>query len=94
MSTDVYIDELNENGEYVLRKIIENPIKNKEGFERYQGLISMKKENISSDKISFLKLFEKWNWIIGSGFYLEDMYKEIKKRLWINQIKKLQKRLC
>ena len=38
----------------------------------------MKKENISSDKISFLKLFEKWNWIIGSGFYLEDMYKEIK----------------
>ena len=68
----------NENGEYVLRKIIENTIKNKEGFERYQGLISMKKENISSDKISFLKLFEKWNWIIGSGFYLEDMYKEIK----------------
>ena len=34
----------------------------------------------SNKKISFVKLFEDWNWVIGSGFYLEELDKKIEKR--------------
>lgn len=73
-------NEKNENGEFVIRDVIENTIKNKEGFQRYQGFITLSNENTTTDKISFVKLFEDWKWVIGSGFYLEDMYNEIKNK--------------
>jgi len=36
-------------------------------------------ENKYSKKIGYVKLFEKWNWVIGSGLYIDDIQKEILK---------------
>ncbi|MBM3436527.1 MAG: PAS domain-containing protein, partial [Bacteroidetes bacterium] len=39
-------------------------------------------------KLSFVKIFKPWNWVIGTGVYIEDVKKEIsaltKKMLWIS----------
>ncbi|AXX87788.1 Cache sensor-containing signal transduction histidine kinase [Malaciobacter marinus] len=32
------------------------------------------------EKISYIKKFDKWNWIIGTGFYLDDVYKQIEEK--------------
>ncbi|MGQ9474217.1 MAG: cache domain-containing protein, partial [Candidatus Caldatribacteriaceae bacterium] len=33
-------------------------------------------------KISYVKLFEPWGWIIGSGVYLDDVYSQFQKTMW------------
>lgn len=39
-------------------------------------------------KLSYVKIFEPWNWVLGTGVYIEDVKKEIKaltkKLLWIS----------
>ncbi len=41
-------------------------------------------------KLSYVKLFKPWNWIIGTGIYIEDVHKEMKaltsRMLWISVI--------
>ncbi|MCK5076325.1 MAG: cache domain-containing protein, partial [Calditrichia bacterium] len=32
-------------------------------------------------KLSFVKLFKPWNWIIGTGLYMDDIEKDVQKRL-------------
>ena len=43
--------------------------KNKEGFIKYKSSVKLNENLKSNDKISFIKLFEDWDWVIGSGFY-------------------------
>lgn len=73
-------DSKNKDGRYVLREIIEYAQKNKEGFLKYKGSVILNEKNINNEKISFLKLFEDWNWVIGSGFYLEELYIQMKEK--------------
>jgi signal transduction histidine kinase len=70
----------NKDGEYVLRELLEYATQNKEGFIEYKGSVILNEENKTNDKISFVKSFEDWNWVIGSGFYLEEFNNIIKKR--------------
>ena len=70
----------NKYGKYVLKEILDFTLKNKEGFVQYKGSVIMNKENKTNDKISFLKLFDSWNWMIGSGFYLEELYEKIEEK--------------
>ena len=64
----------NKDGRYVLREILEYTKENKQGFVRYKGSVILNKNNITNDKISYVKLFEPWGWMIGSGFYMEELY--------------------
>jgi methyl-accepting chemotaxis protein len=34
-------------------------------------------------KVSFVKLFEPWGWVIGSGIYVDDIAKELSKIRWV-----------
>ncbi|MFN3534215.1 MAG: cache domain-containing protein [Desulfatiglandales bacterium] len=34
-------------------------------------------------KVSYVKLFEPWNWIIGTGIYLDDLKEILQKTIWI-----------
>ncbi len=51
--------------------------------------------NKTSTKISYILLYEPWGWIIGSGFYLDEVQKEIKqkeeafKQTILNEIKSI-----
>ncbi|TXT57233.1 MAG: putative Histidine kinase [Promethearchaeota archaeon] len=50
--------------------------------EKGEGFVSYKWQYYDDEskivkKISFVKLFEKWNWIIGSGMYVQDVERAI-----------------
>ena len=50
--------------------------KNKDGFVKYTW---QRKDNNSKivSKLSYVQLFEPWNWIVGTGVYTEDVREEI-----------------
>ena len=79
----------NKNGEYVVQNIINFVKKHKEGFIHYKGAVILNKMNKTNNKTSYIKLFEEWSWFIGSGFYLEELYKEFETRQ--NQLKESNK---
>lgn len=70
----------NEDGRFNLKDMIQFSLENKEGFIRYNSTIKLNDSLTSNDKISFIKLYEDWNWIIGSGFYLEELNNNIKEK--------------
>lgn len=66
-----------EDGKFNLKDMINFSIKNKEGFIEYSSTVKLNESLISNNKISFVKLYENWNWMIGSGFYLEELNNRI-----------------
>ncbi|WP_291329182.1 cache domain-containing protein [Desulfovibrio sp. UCD-KL4C] len=55
--------------------------KNGDGYLKYFG--SKKTANGLTEerpKISYVKLFKEWNWVIGSGVYIDDVEMEVSKR--------------
>ncbi|MCG8551344.1 MAG: cache domain-containing protein [Desulfobacterales bacterium] len=67
-------------GQYVIKEMIQIAKEKGEGFYEY---FWTKPEKARRDfpKISFVKRFEPLNWCIGTGEYLDDMEKEIKKEV-------------
>lgn len=84
-----YINDLQDSdGKYVVRELIDIINNKKEGYSTYMWY----KPDDSSrmyPKISFVRLFEPFDWIIGAGGYLDDVEKELQARakLKINQIR-------
>ncbi|MGA1931356.1 sensor histidine kinase [Arcobacter sp. YIC-464] len=79
------INEKNEEGEYFVKNILSLANEKSEGFYEYKATINPSTNNMqNSNKISFVKKFEEWDWIIGTGFYLDELEKntaQIKKDL-------------
>ena len=69
------------DGTYGLRETLEYVKLNKEGFIRYNSSVILNTTLQSHDKISFLKLFEDWGWMIGSGFHLEELEQSIQLKI-------------
>nr|WP_320194237.1 cache domain-containing protein [uncultured Desulfobacter sp.] len=67
-------------GQYVIKEMIQIAKEKGEGFYEY---FWTKPEKTRRDfpKISFVKRFEPLNWCIGTGEYIDDMEKEIKKEV-------------
>jgi len=65
------------NGVYFVQEAIKLSQKSDEGFIHY----AWKKENSlkSEPKISYVKLFKPYGWILGSGVYIDDIKKSLKK---------------
>lgn len=55
-----------------MKVVVDN---NKQGFVEYRW--NKPGESSASPKISFVKGFEEWNWIVGSGIYVDDVEEEI-----------------
>ncbi len=67
---------INPLGKHVVKDVIEFAIKNKKGFMEYSTEVNP--ENLEKqDKISYIKFVDNWNWVIGTGFFLEKFNKEI-----------------
>ena len=65
------------DGKYYPREFAKIGTENKEGFVNYKYYkLSQKKE---FSKISFVKVFEPYNWIIGYGEYMDDIERSVKK---------------
>ncbi len=64
------------NGKKIFVEVVKTCQANGEGFVDYMW--PKPGETIPSPKISFVKLFRPWGWIIGTGVYIDDINKEIK----------------
>ena len=65
------------NGVYLFRNMA-SVVKTREyGFVKYCWPKLGLPENTCFPKTSYVKLFYPWNWIVGSGFYLDNINKEV-----------------
>jgi len=65
------------NGKEFIKSFIETAISNKDGgFVEYDWYYYDDKHHLSS-KVSYVKLFPPWNWVIGSGIYADDMQEKL-----------------
>ncbi len=61
-----------------VKTVKSSPYKQKSGFVNYMWQWKDNPDKIVP-KLSHVRLFEPWNWIIGTGIYIEDVSKEINK---------------
>ena len=62
------------NGKYLFDEMVDVAKKKGEGFVHYQWPKPGYTKSV--DKISYVKLFKNWGWIVGSGIYVNDVNKE------------------
>ena len=67
-------------GRYLVQEIINLGVEKKSAFLSYNSSIKPNEKIVRYSKISFLKLFEEWEWIIGTGFYTDILLQEIEKK--------------
>ena len=67
-----------EKGNYFIQKQSNIALNKKEGFVDNYFIKPNTDDNKSYDKLSFIKLFEPYNWHIGMGFYIDDLTRESK----------------
>lgn len=65
-------------GVYLFNEMVKVARQDKEGYVAYSWSKPGEKE--PQPKISFVKSFPKWNLIIGTGVYIDDINKEVQKR--------------
>ncbi len=70
-------DIKNPEKQETLKKISAIAIDSGEGFSEYQWN-KLHERKTAKQKITFVKLFPIYNWVIGSGIYLEDIEKPLK----------------
>ncbi len=74
------LNKKDKSGRYVVNDVIEFAKINGSGFMEYSSIVTPSKILNTNSKISYIKLFEDWNWAMGTGFYLENLNKEVEKR--------------
>lgn len=68
-------DDKDPNGKYFFREMVEVAKKDGEGYVSYMWPKPGFDEPVP--KISAVKLFKEWDWIVGSGIYVDDVEAEI-----------------
>ncbi len=79
--------DLKINNEYIIRKFISQTSEDGNGKYIIHPWIKKNEKNVS-DKISYVQAFDKWNWVLGAGLYIDDIQKAI-----LFDKKKLEKRV-
>jgi len=69
----------NRNNVYYVQKMVRRAIKNHNG-SFFEFLYPKESNNISTEKLSYVRLYPQWHWVIGCGIYVDDIRKEISKR--------------
>ncbi len=74
-------------GEYVVKDMLDIVRRDKEGFYKYTWMKPNKEGHFP--KIAYVKLFEPFGWVIGTGEYLDDVESDIQKEVigFIEQIR-------
>ncbi len=72
------IDFSDPNGKKVIKELINISIKKEGGYVKY--VWNKPTTNTLEAKISYANSFKPWNWMVGSGVYLDEIQKVIKQR--------------
>lgn len=67
-------------GNFFIKEFFDFAVKNKEGFFSYIASSKPNGQAENRKKISFVLHFKKWNWVLGAGFYMQELDSSIKKR--------------
>jgi signal transduction histidine kinase/CheY-like chemotaxis protein len=78
---DSALNEADINGKYMVRDFIEIVKARGEGYSSYYTLKIHEKQEVPGKKISFVKLFEPYQWILGTGEYVEDVEKDLQEKV-------------
>ncbi|MDD3814183.1 MAG: cache domain-containing protein [Desulfocapsaceae bacterium] len=66
------------SGKHLFTEIVQVVKKEGAGFVPYMWQLNDVPQHVTS-KLSYVKLFQPWGWVIGSGIYLDDVHAEIAK---------------
>lgn len=78
----------NSNEVYIIKEMIDLVKSQKEGF--YSYMWSKPNNGIKEvEKLSYIKLFEPFGWIIGTGFYKDDLIKDVQDEI-LNNIEQMK----
>ncbi len=69
-------DTKDPDGKFIYRDMVNICKKNKEGYYRFSRQYKSEVTRIDP-VISYVKLFEPWGWVIGTGAYLHDIKREV-----------------
>ena len=69
-------DYTDDGGVQVFAEMVKRAEEDGAGFVSYQWQLR-EQENIIGNKLSYVALFEPWDWIIGTGIYLDEIEAEI-----------------
>ena len=64
------------NGDFMFQKMVQIAKEQKEGFTSYMWQYKTDAKRIVA-KTSYIKTFEPWNWVIGTGIYTVDVQEEV-----------------
>ncbi|MBV0932043.1 cache domain-containing protein [Marinobacterium weihaiense] len=70
------MDLQDSRGDYVIRNLLAR-VEEGGGFHRYVWRKPSRREQI--DKLSYVVLLPKWDWMLGTGLYLDDISREVAK---------------
>ncbi len=80
-------------GNYVLTPLIKQAMENGEGYNSFwwQRL----ENDLPAEKLTYAKLFPQWEWVIGTGVYLDDLETEIimRKEKMIEELRQILKQI-
>ncbi|MEH6652432.1 MAG: cache domain-containing protein [Motiliproteus sp.] len=77
------IDLQDRNGDFIIRNLLKRAQEGG-GFHRYQWLKPSRDE--IEDKLSYVVMLPHWNWMLGTGLYLDDIGREVTKiKAQVNQ---------
>ena len=81
LSSDTF-NTATDSGKNLFAEMVDICLESGEGFIEYLWPKPLDK-GLSSDqpKLSFVKLYEKWDWIIGTGVYIDDIEKDVELRI-------------
>lgn len=74
---------VDKNGTRIIKTLVDESIRNGESYLSYW--FPKPGEEESSEKLGHTKLFSKWNWVVGTGFYIDEIKSEMEE-LWIDDI--------
>ncbi len=67
----IKIDEQDADGKFYIREMINNALADKEGYLTYKEI--PKGQDSPVTRMVYFKYFEKWNWIVCAGMYMDDI---------------------
>jgi methyl-accepting chemotaxis protein len=68
------------DGKYIFREMVDLAKTRGEGFVSYRW--DRPGSDVPIPKISFIKSYDDWGWVIGSGIYVEDVEEAINEFIW------------
>lgn len=66
-------DYQDSNGQYIFRNFVDLAASQQAGYVHYAW--PKPGSNQATDKLSYIELYEPWNWVLGTGIYLDDLKK-------------------